>query len=208
MDIEQLAWRQLADYDRHDPGRLFEGYFIPMTVDGAYALQMAVARLREQRGEPVAGYKVGCTSQTLQAQLGLDRPVFGCVFATETHSSGAILDPGRFNGLAIEGEFAVRIARDIPDADLLQTHPHEAISSGFAVIELHNYVFRNTPHNAQELIGNNALHAGIVLPASEPLLSDPSVLRIPPSRFPETGLSSVRLVEGRCQKDRSAAWCG
>lgn len=73
MDIEQLAWRQLADYDRHDPGRLFEGYFIPMTVDGAYALQMAVARLREQRGERVAGYKVGCTSQTLRGTIR-DRP--------------------------------------------------------------------------------------------------------------------------------------
>jgi len=176
MDIEQLARRQLADYDRHDPGRVFEGYSIPMSVDDAYALQMAVAHLREERGERVAGYKIGCTSQTLQAQLGIDRPVFGCVFATETHSSGVVLDPGRFDGLAIEGEFAVRIATDVPDAKWLQTHPHEAISSGFAVIELHNYVFRNTPHKVQELIGNNALHAGVVLPASEPPLSDPLVL--------------------------------
>jgi 2-keto-4-pentenoate hydratase len=147
-----------------------------MTVDDAYRLQMAVTRLREQRGERVAGYKVGCISQTLQAQLGIGSPVFGRVFATETQGSGVVLDSGRFDGLAMEGEFAVRIARDIPDVDWLQSHPDEAISSGFAVIELHNYVFRNAPHNAQELIGNNALHAGVVLPPSEPLLSDPSVL--------------------------------
>ena len=161
MDIEQLARRQLSDYDRHQPGTLFAGYSIPMTVDDAYALQMAVARLRVERGEPVAGYKVGCVSPAVQAQLGLDRPVFGHVFATEIHGSGAVLNPDDFVGLAIEGEFAVRIARDIPDAHWLKVHPDEAISSAFAVIELHNYVFQNTPHNAQELIGNNAIHAGV-----------------------------------------------
>jgi 2-keto-4-pentenoate hydratase len=176
MDIEQLAKRQLRDYDRHRPGGLFAGYSIPMTVEDAYALQMAVARLRVQRGEPIAGYKVGCVSPVMQAQLGLDRPVFGHVFGTEIKSSGVVLNPDDFDGLAIEGEFAVRISRDIPDATWLRSHPDEAISSGFAVIELHNYVFRNTPHNAQELIGNNAIHAGVVLPPSELSLNHPSEL--------------------------------
>jgi 2-keto-4-pentenoate hydratase len=174
--IEQLAKRQLDDYDRHQPGGLFAGYPIPMTVEDAYALQMAVARLRVQRGEPVAGYKTGCISPVMQAQLGLDRPVFGHVFETEIRSSGVVLDPGEFDGLAIEGEFAVRIAKDIPDSDWLRSHPDEVLSSGFAVIELHNYVFRNAPHNAQELIGNNAIHAGVVLPPAEPPLSNPAAL--------------------------------
>jgi 2-keto-4-pentenoate hydratase len=176
MDIEQLATRQLSDYDRHQPGGLFAGYSIPITIDDAYALQMAVARLRVRRGEPVAGYKVGCISPVMQAQLGLDRPVFGYVFRTEIQSSGVVLNPDDFDGLAIEGEFAVRIGTDIPDVNWLRGHPDEAISSGFAVIELHNYVFRNTPHNAQELIGNNAIHAGVVLPPSEPPLNHPSAL--------------------------------
>lgn len=176
MDIEQLAKRQLCDYDRHKLGGLVSGYSIPMTVDEAYALQMAVARLRVQRGEPVAGYKVGCISPVMQAQLGLDRPVFGHVFETECHTSGVVLNPANFDGLAVEGEFAVRIARDIPNANWLRTHTDEAISSGFAVIELHNYVFRNTPQNAQELIGHNAIHAGVILPPSEPPLCSPSAL--------------------------------
>jgi 2-keto-4-pentenoate hydratase len=107
VDIERLAKRQLSDYDRHQPGGLFAGYSIPMTVDDAYALQMAVVRLRVERGEQVAGYKVGCISPVVQAQLGLDRPVFGHVFGTEIHASGVVLDPDDFDGLAIEGEFAV-----------------------------------------------------------------------------------------------------
>lgn len=147
-----------------------------MTIDEAYALQMAVARLRVERGEPVAGYKIGCISPAVQAQLGLDRPVFGFVFETEIRRSGAVLNPDKFDGLAIEGEFAVRIARDIPDADWLRSHADEALSSGFAVIELHNLGTRSTPRNAQELIASNAIHAGVVLPREEPPLRDPSTL--------------------------------
>lgn len=196
MDIEQLARRQLNDYDRHQPGGLFAGYSIPMTVDDAYALQAAVASLRVQRGEPIAGYKVGCISPAMQAQLGLDRPVFGHVFATEIHASGAVLNPGDYDGLAIEGEFAARIARDIPGADWLQAHPGEAISSAFAVMELHNYVFRNTPHNAQELIGNNAIHAGVVVPPSEPTLTDPSALLDTSIRVSRNG-ATLGIAVGR-----------
>jgi 2-keto-4-pentenoate hydratase len=196
VDIEQLAKRQLCDYDRHEPGSHFGGHFIPMTVDDAYALQMAVARLRVQRGEPVAGYKVGCVSPVMQAQLGLDRPVFGHVFETECHTSGVVLNPADFNGLAVEGEFAVRIARDIPNANWLRSHADEAISSGFAVIELHNYVFRNTPHNAQELIANNAIHTGVILPPSEPPLCSPFTLADTRIRVSKNG-ARLGIADGR-----------
>ena len=196
MDIAQLARRQLRDYDRHEPGGLFAGYSISMTVGDAYAIQMEVARLREQRGEPVAGYKVGCLSPVMQAQLGLDRPVFGHVFGSEIQRSGVVLNPDDFDGLAIEGEFAARIARDIPDENWLRIHPDEAILSGFAVIELHNYVFRNTPHNAQELIGNNAIHAGVVLPLSEPPLRHPSALLDALIQVSRNGVTVNRKVSG------------
>ncbi len=148
---EDLATRQLADYDRHRPGTLFEDPSIKLTVEESYALQFEVARLREERGEVVAGYKIGCISPAVQAQLGLDQPVFGHVFESELHRSGAILDLADYDGLAIEGEFAVRIGDD----------------SVFAVMELHNYVIRRAPLTAQELIANNAIHAGVVLPREE-----------------------------------------
>jgi 2-keto-4-pentenoate hydratase len=176
MNLAQIAQRQLDDYDRRDPGSIFADYSIAMTIADAYALQIEVARLRVERGELIAGYKVGCISPVMQVQLGIDRPVFGFVFETEIRSSVAVLDPSLFAGLAVEGELAVRIARDIPDADWLRSHPDEALSSAFAVIELHNYTFRNTPHTAPELIGNNAIHAGVVLPMTEPPLGDPRAL--------------------------------
>lgn len=176
MTLRQLAERQLSDYDRHQPGSLFTDQADLVTSEEAYALQMAVADLRVQRGEPIAGYKAGCLSPAVQSQLGLSSPVFGHIFGTELHKSGAVLRPQAFDGLAIEGEFAIRLTCDIPDADWLHAHARSLIASWFVVIELHNYVLRGPAPHAQQLIANNALHAGVVLPQHEPARTDPGEL--------------------------------
>lgn len=209
MDLKDLAHRQLADYDRREPGGLFTGNLLSLTIEDAYALQVEVARLRQERGERIAGYKVGCVSQVMQNQLGLDRPVFGHVFATEVHAPDAVLDPGGFAGLAIEGELAVRIGKDVPDANWIGQHPAEVIFSAFPVIELHNYIFRNDPHTAQELIGNNAIHAGVVMPCMEPPLTDPALVQDIPITVSINGAvlgtSSGRALSGGAPGERGSA---
>jgi 2-keto-4-pentenoate hydratase len=51
------------------------------------------------------------------------------------------------------GELALRIGRDGEPGAVLP------------VVELHNYVFRGKPPTLQELVANNGLNAGVVLPA-------------------------------------------
>jgi 2-keto-4-pentenoate hydratase len=109
-DLRELALKQLADYDALDPGRAFEGPPPVVSQADAYALQMEVAKLRITRGEQLAGYKVGCVSEVMRKQLGIDRALFGHVWCSELHHSGAALDPAAYANLAIEGEFAVRLA--------------------------------------------------------------------------------------------------
>jgi 2-keto-4-pentenoate hydratase len=162
--IAEIARRQLADYDAHRPGRVFEDTAFTLALAEAFEVQRQVAALRAARGEAVAGYKIGCIGEAVQRQLGLNRPAFGHLFATELYPSGAVLDPAAFDGLAIEGEFAVRIAGDL------------SIASVFPVIELHNHVFRGPRPTPQELIANNALHAGVVLPPREIPCPDPAEL--------------------------------
>ncbi|MBI3682041.1 MAG: fumarylacetoacetate hydrolase family protein [Acidobacteria bacterium] len=161
--LELLARRMLEDYDRHRPGTAFLDPALDLSLVEAYSLQLAVAQLRQQRGERIAGYKVGCLNPQVQRQLGVDRPVFGHVFTTELHPSGAALRASDFDGPAVEGEFAVRVASDIASSEWLRDHEHEAIAGAFAVIELHNWVFRRDAPTAVELVANNCLHAGVVL---------------------------------------------
>ena len=101
VDLQELAQRMLADYDARTPGQLF-GEPLDLTTVQAYALQAEIARLREQRGEKVIGYKVGCTSRPIQTQLGVQEPIFGRLFDTECHPSGVHLSSARYANLAVE----------------------------------------------------------------------------------------------------------
>ena len=90
--IRQLAARQLADYDAREPGTLFaEG--VTLDVAEAYAVQSAVAALRRGRGERIVGYKVGCTSPNIRAQLRIDHCVAARLYDSEQHSSGVRRGP-------------------------------------------------------------------------------------------------------------------
>jgi 2-keto-4-pentenoate hydratase len=156
FSVDGLAARQLADYRAHTPGTFFAEEDHPrLTLHEAYAVQAEVASLRAAEGEPVAGYKVGATGAGVREQFGMDGPIRGFVYGTELYPSGAELSHASYDNLAIEGELAVRLG---DDAEIVRIFP---------VIELHNYVFRSETPNLQELIANNGVHAGVVLPATE-----------------------------------------
>lgn len=163
MKLRDAAISLLEDFDAHRPGTIFEDPEWNLSVSEAYDLQFEVAALREARGERVAGYKIGCISETMQMQLGIDRPVFGHLWDTEVHRSGVQVRAEQFDGLAIEGELAVRIQDNIPSSVWLRDNP-QVVSDYHAVIELHNYVFRGRKSSrAAELVANNAIHAGVVI---------------------------------------------
>lgn len=166
FDVDRYARQQLDDYDAKTPGSMFS-HKVSMTLPQAYAIQKATAQLREDRGESVCGYKVGCTSPAMQGQLGIDHPVFGRLFDSEQWSSGAELKPSQFAALAIEGELAVRMGADLPIGVVTAEAALGAVESAFVVVELHNYIFRQDAPTAVELVANNAINAGFVRAESD-----------------------------------------
>jgi len=176
-ELDRIAERQLADYDARRPGTVFAEPGFTLSIDDAYQVQLRQATLREARGERVSGYKVGCMSAVIRAQLGLDQPVFGHLYAGEIRESDVELEASQFDGLAIEGEFAFRIAEDIPDADWLLANSGPAIASCMAIIELHNSALRaSAAIRGPELVANNGIHAGVVVPSEEVTDLDPATL--------------------------------
>jgi 2-keto-4-pentenoate hydratase len=151
----------LADYDARTPNQVFAEP-VELTAEQAYLLQAEVTRLREQRGERVMGYKVGCTSRVIQRQLGINEPIFAPVFDTGRCKPGAELSCRRFANLAVEGELAVTLGTDVSslsgDADKCRA----AIATVFPVIELHHYVLRSPQPSLVELISSGGMHAGFV----------------------------------------------
>jgi 2-keto-4-pentenoate hydratase len=170
-EIGDWARNLLAGLDAPRPGWSFAPP-AGLTMASAYALQREVVRLREDRGERVIGYKLGCTSRVIQEQLGVREPIFGRVFDTGCFPAGSSISSSRFARLAVEGELAVRLSRDLPGGPLPDDHYIEAIESVFPVIELHHFVLDGKEPSVSALIAINAMHAGLVLPDRETRLSD------------------------------------
>jgi 2-keto-4-pentenoate hydratase len=161
IDFDALAERMLADYDAREPGTVFaEG--LRLSLPEAWRLQSAVAGLREGRGETVVGYKIGCVCEQNQRQMGIPHPAWGRLWSTEQFADQVKLKKSDYANLAIEGEFAVLLNRDIDPAHSTPDEFAASVAEVFPVIELHNLVMRGAEPRGHELIANNAIHAGVV----------------------------------------------
>ncbi len=130
-------------------------------INGSYVIQTEISQLRERRGDKQIGYKVGCNSETIQRELGIHHPIFGRLYASECWKSDTTFPLSQFEGLAIEGELAVRLSRSIVELHDQMFDPDEVIQAIFPVIELHHFAF-DEPPTASDLIARNAIHAGFV----------------------------------------------
>jgi 2-keto-4-pentenoate hydratase len=175
-ELLSMASCLLADYDARTHGTRFARP-IDLDVAQAYELQREIARLREARGEKIIGYKVGCTSKPIREQLGVSEPIFGRIFDTGCFRSGVRLSCTRYANLAVEGELAVRLGKDLCGAAVSEKTCREALEAVFPVIELHHYVLHAASPPGPQLIASSGMHAGLVLAEAETRCSGLASLR-------------------------------
>jgi 2-keto-4-pentenoate hydratase len=125
---------------------------LSLTLNEAYNIQIETADLRCAAGDAVAGYKVGCIGPGVVEQFGMSGPIHARLFSSELCRSGKMLRHKAFANPAIEGEMALRIGVD------------GEIAAAFPVIELHQFVFRAPRKTLAELVANNGMNAGAVIP--------------------------------------------
>ena len=79
------------------------------------------------------------------------------------------LSYARYANLAVEGELAVRLSKDLAGSSLTEEECLDAIAAVFPVIELHHYVLHESHRSpGPELIASNGMHAGFVLAEESP----------------------------------------
>ncbi|MEJ1969432.1 MAG: fumarylacetoacetate hydrolase family protein [Rhizomicrobium sp.] len=84
------------------------------TVDDAYAIQAENTRYWLREGRKRVGAKIGLTAKSVQAQLGVDQPDFGTLFADMEVEDGGTVAAGRLIQPKVEAEIAFVLGR-VPD---------------------------------------------------------------------------------------------
>lgn len=96
----------------------------PLEREHAYAVQLAVAKMRTRAGAVVVGKKVGLTSQAMQRLLGVDEPDFGHLFHDMYVADGATISMDGLIAPKIEPEIAFTMAERLPGK---ATTPHDVL---------------------------------------------------------------------------------
>ena len=149
MDSETIARAAeiyaKAKIDRIPIDSLDEQYIPREEADG-YAIQNKLLEICEARGlGPVKGYKVGLVNAEMRAKwakdLGFDWPNYGGIPQKFVHMDNVELPyAGKLANLGVEGEFAVRISKDVPpdaapfDRDSIQEYVG-ACGAGMEIVE-------------------------------------------------------------------------
>lgn len=130
-DLARQLWTARRDGGIVDPDRVTA----PQTDGEAYLVQWEIARLSDAA---VKGFKVGSTSREAQRILGTSEPGSAPVLAPYLFPSPAEIPLEAEHLPSIEGEFAFRLAKDLPakEAGYDEVDVREAIGAVAGAVEV------------------------------------------------------------------------
>jgi 2-keto-4-pentenoate hydratase len=143
------------------------GALAPADVAAGYALQREVA---EAMGAvPPAGFKIGATTQQMQAYLGLSGPAGGFVPQASLHANGAAFRFADFLNPGVECEIGVRLGRDLPAGPTTPEQAAAAVAEVFPAVEIVERRYGDLGElGTPTLIADQVFHAAGVLGAPRP----------------------------------------
>nr|WP_156681740.1 fumarylacetoacetate hydrolase family protein [Sphingomonas profundi] len=106
------------------------------TIADAYAIQAANTAFWEAEGRSVVGAKIGLTARAVQAQLGVDQPDFGQLFADMAINDGDTVAPGRLLQPKVEAEVAFVLGRTPDPARLTTAELIDSVAYALPAIEI------------------------------------------------------------------------
>ena len=165
-DRDGLARRLIDEHDRNEKFRPFAAANGITSLDDSYAVQERyVSLLKPRCGAPV-GYKIGLTSQRMQAMCGIGHPIAGVVLADRLHHSGARLATTDYGRMGLEFEIAVRMGSDLPVGGPAWTQESiaEHVAGVCAAIEIvDDRAADYAELDVLSLVADNSWNGGVIL---------------------------------------------
>ncbi|MCP2353646.1 2-keto-4-pentenoate hydratase [Nonomuraea thailandensis] len=136
-----------------------------MTLDDAYAVQLAQVEQWSRAGEAIKGHKVGLTSAAIQTQFGVDRPDYGHLTASMFHLDSTPIDVGRFLQPRIEPEIAFVLGKPLAGPGLTTADAVEAVDYLLPALEIIDSRIHGWKIKLADTVADNASSGGVVLGA-------------------------------------------
>ena len=141
-------------------------------LDAAYAVQESNTKYWLKAGRRPVGRKIGLTSKVVQAQLGVDQPDFGMLFADMAIPDGEEINAVSVMQPKIEGEVAFVLDRDLTVENPTIAEVTNAIGYATAAIEVVGSRIANWDINIVDTIADNASSGLFVLGNERHSLTD------------------------------------
>lgn len=166
--IQDLA-NQLENAERtKKPVTQFSVQQPDMTIDDAYAVQVAWRDIKIASGRRVVGRKIGLTSRTMQKAQEVDEPDRGVYFDDQVYVSGARIETSKFIWPRVEVEVAFELSRPLRGPNITVSDVMDATAWVYPALELLDARIEMrdpTTGGARKIvdaISDNAANAGIV----------------------------------------------
>ena len=135
----------------------------PVDTHGAYELQRAVTEHWANQLGGFAGYKIACTSEIPQRQLGIHEPYYGRLFNATVFDGAVELESSQFFMRVVESEFGFQMLGNLPDGGYSQDDVASAVAGVVPAIEIVDSRFDDWEKvGAHSLIIDNAVHGAWV----------------------------------------------
>lgn len=170
-DIEKarIEVTALMLMEAHDIGEQFVPFAKERSINdvaAAYRVQDAYAhRLMAAGNTEPGGFKIGLTTQKMQAMCGIDSPVSGYVAANRIFTAPVTVDALDYTHLGLEFEVAVKMGRDLPFRPVPYAQEEVVrdiqVAAGVELVDDRNADYATL--EALSLIADNSWNAGIVV---------------------------------------------
>ncbi|MEQ3548922.1 fumarylacetoacetate hydrolase family protein [Pseudonocardia nematodicida] len=107
-----------------------------VSVATGYAVQSVITRAHLDAGRTTSGRKIGLTSPAVQAQLGVDQPDFGVLYADMACGQDTPIDIGRLLQPRIEAEIAFVLGTDLDTGDIGSGTARAAVAQVIPAFEI------------------------------------------------------------------------
>jgi 2-keto-4-pentenoate hydratase len=131
------------------------------TLEHAYAVQDALRADLDRRGQRPIGWKVGATSPSGQAVMGVTEPACGFLMPRQ-YASGAKVSAGEFVNLGVEAEVAFRMRTELVGPGVTPDTALPAVEGAVAALELPDFIFSGRPRVA-DFVASSVIAKAIVL---------------------------------------------